>query len=71
MRLIKTLCINLFISLFGIDFCESEAVGRRINIAEEGSPGSVNQLTPPNGQRMPLSMKSMYASILRLEILRR
>ena len=51
MRLIKNpLPILIFssLTLLALTSCESEAVGRRINIAdEEGSPVSVNQLTPP------------------------
>ena len=51
MRLIKNpLSVLIFssLTLLALTSCESEAVGRRINIAdEEGSPVSLNQLTPP------------------------
>ena len=51
MRLIKnplSLLIYSSLAFLALTSCESEAVGRRINIdEEEGSPVSVNQLTPP------------------------
>ncbi|MEC7267209.1 MAG: hypothetical protein VXV82_01205, partial [Bacteroidota bacterium] len=51
MRLIKnphSLLIYSSLAFLALTSCESEAVGRRINIDdEEGSPVSVNQLTPP------------------------